>query len=725
MPASYPNLARSASGVRSGDRIDAARAILSGMRPGSPEPPEVSSILSTEGESVPTLVDAAHAPVIPPGAPHRAIPPPAPSAPSEDGTMIDPRGRPSFLDPAMLGDAGEDDFDGRYQLGEVLGRGGMGEVRLCADGRIGRTVAIKVIRPDGAKRPRLRARFLFEARMQGQLEHPSILPVYDLGVRPDGSEYFTMRRMRGRTLHEVLKALRLGERGPSVEFTRRRLLAAFQSVCLAVEFAHQRGVVHRDLKPANVMLGEFGEVIVLDWGLAKIWQRETAVTPEPSPHPGSGPLSSRASSLDTTGVGEVLGSPGYMSPEQAVDSQSVGPPSDIFALGAILFELLTFRHLIPGETNAEVTRATIAGQFEPRISKRFPDHDVPPELEAVCVQATAVDPLDRHQRARDLADAIERYLEGDRDVARRRAMAGRHTRLAIAALAESVEIRSPEGAKAARGRAIREVNHALAIDPQNQTALRTMVKIMTEAPSAVAPEAEAAIRAGDERGLRTASRRGSLAYLALAGNIALMGLLGVVSWAGLGAACGCFLGAAALTALGARARGNFAAERLIIAVIVLSSLGIAATSTLFGPLVYVPSLCAANVVVFAAGVGRRFRWIALGCGLAAILSPVLLEIAGVIPASWIFHEGVISIMPRVVRFPGTATVVLLSVASVGTVLFPALLVGAERDARTKAERELLVRSNTLAEFVPAEAGEALSVRSPPAERMSTRPPPPA
>src|SRR5262249_19826956 len=150
-------------------------------------------------------------------------------------------------------------------------------------------------------------------------------------------------------------------------------------------------------------------------------------------------IHSEVRSLDNTGVGEVLGSPGYMSPEQAVDSQSVGPASDIFALGAILFEILTLRHLVPGESNVDVTRATIQGQYEARISKRFPDLDVPPELEAICVTATEIEPDKRFLRARDFADAIERYLEGDRDVARRRSMAGRHTRAAIAALAESVE----------------------------------------------------------------------------------------------------------------------------------------------------------------------------------------------------------------------------------------------------------------------------------------------
>ena len=495
-------------------------------RPGKPR--GISSLSSGGDESIPTAVDAGG--------------PPRPPHSDDHVTLMDAKAHKGFLDLSQqLGALDDTDFDSRYRLGEVLGRGGMGEVRLASDQRIGRTVALKVIRPDSAKRPRLRARFLFEAKMQGQLEHPSIVPVYDLGVRPDGSEFFTMRRVRGRTLHEILKALRLGEKGATVTWKRRKLLAALQSVCLAVEFAHQRGVVHRDLKPANIMLGDFGEVSVLDWGLAKLVNApEVPLAPDR-------PSLDDVRSLDNTGVGEVLGSPGYMSPEQAVDSQSVGPTADVFALGAMLFEILTLRHLIAGETHADVTRATISGQYDAHIGKRFPELDVPPELEAICVTATAMDPRERYGRARDIADAIERFLAGDRDVARRRSMAGRHTRLAIAALAESVEAKTSDAARAARSRSIREVNHALAIDPQNQTALRTMIKIVTETPSTIASDADAEVRAGEAIAMRTASRRGSFAYLALSGNIALMGLLGVESVPALAASCAAFLAAALVT----------------------------------------------------------------------------------------------------------------------------------------------------------------------------------
>jgi serine/threonine-protein kinase len=158
----------------------------------------------------------------------------------------------------------------RYELRDRLGEGGMGTVDLCRDRVIGRDVALKRlhVQGSGAAPSAATARFLREARVQGQLEHPAIVPVHDLGVTPDGRPYFTMKRVRGDTLDELLARLAAGDPDTARRFGQRRLLAAFSTVCLAVDFAHSRGVLHRDLKPANVMLGEFGEVNVLDWGLA-------------------------------------------------------------------------------------------------------------------------------------------------------------------------------------------------------------------------------------------------------------------------------------------------------------------------------------------------------------------------------------------------------------------------------------------------------------------------
>jgi serine/threonine-protein kinase len=592
----------------------------------------------------------------------------------------------------------EPGFSERYEPAEILGEGGMGEVRVCKDTRIGRTVALKVIRPHIAKNKKLRARFLFEAKIQGQLEHPGIVPVYDMGVRSDGFEYFTMKRVRGRTLHEVLKDLRVGDRGAATTWwTRRKLLAAFGSVCLAIEYAHQRGIIHRDIKPSNIMLGDFGEVSVLDWGLAK----------KAAPNPNA-PMSAVVSAAprerdDETAVGEVLGTPGYMSPEQAADSQSVDAKSDVFALGSILFEVLTFHPLVPGRNAREVASMTITGKFDRSIARRFPELDVPPELDAIVARATAHSTSERYGRAREVADAIERFLEGDRDVSRRRHIASKHVREAINALAEAADARRPEVARAARTKAIREVNHALALDPQNQTALRTMMKILTDVPTVAPPEAEAAVAAQQAFARRRLAKRGALAYLLVCVNLLLTAWLGLLSPLWLVLTLGLFLAAAAICFAGSRA--NKPSPAIGFAIVGLTSCGIAATSALFGPFIYVPSLCVANVMVFA-GTERSLRATAIAGGVMAILLPLVLELTGVIAPSWIFRAGEIVIVPRAANLPDAPTLALLSMAALGTTILPALLVGFDRDARSKAERELAVRAYNLAELLPPEASKA-------------------
>jgi serine/threonine-protein kinase len=182
-----------------------------------------------------------------------------------------------------------------YQLGALIGHGGMGEVVAAYDPRVGREVAIKRLRAAAASGDGV-ARFLREARIQARLEHPAIVPVHDLGTDPDGRPYFTMKRLAGVTL-----AHQLATKPPP---PRQRLLRAFADVCLAIELAHGRGVVHRDLKPANIMLGDFGEVYVLDWGLARVLGEHDAS------------VGADVESLDgMTQAGSVLGTPGYMAPE--------------------------------------------------------------------------------------------------------------------------------------------------------------------------------------------------------------------------------------------------------------------------------------------------------------------------------------------------------------------------------------------------------------------------
>jgi serine/threonine-protein kinase len=586
-------------------------------------------------------------------------------------------------------------FAERYDLGDLLGQGGMGEVRLGFDRAIGRSVAIKSLKPE-AEDQRLRARFLFEARVQGQLEHPSIVPVYDLGVRSDGSAYFTMRRVKGRTLHEVLKGLRAGDPEIRRSFSRRRLLSALASVCLAVELAHRRGVVHRDLKPTNVMLGSYGEVSVLDWGIARL-VRDRAVSSESS----EARALHEARSGEVTVIGEMLGTPGYMAPEQIEDPQAADARSDVFSLGAILFEILALAPLIPGRGNAAVLQSTLGKTYDPSPAKRHPERDVPPELDAICIRAAAADRSVRYASARELADAIERHLEGDQDVSRRRSMANKHTRAAIGALADSVEKEDPAAAKEARATAIREVNRALALDPGNPTALRTMARIVGELPKSVAPEVDSEATQAAAESKRRAAYRGAWGYLNVAVHFAVMSVLGLRNLAVVAATSACFLAAAAVAFVASRSRTP--GRQLEWALVLLSCAGIALGTGILGPLLLVPGICIANVVVLGAVLERRERWFAIGLGLVALLGPLVAEWIGWLPAPWSFVGGELHILPAAVGLPEAWTLVMLMLSTVGTVVFPVTILGTERDARTAAERHLIHYARHLAEFAPPEA----------------------
>ena len=250
-------------------------------------------------------------------------------------------------------------FTDRYEHRALLGEGGMGAVDLFRDRAIGREVAIKRIRPE-ASSPSSLSRFVREARVQGQLEHPAIVPVHDLAETPEGAAFFTMKRVRGASLDAILDALAARDAEALARHGRRKLLTAFATVCLAVDFAHARGVLHRDLKPANVMLGDFGEVYVLDWGLAKVLGAPDT-SGEAREGEGSLPPVVDVGSVQgqQTQLGALMGTPGYMSPEQCRgEVDRLGPASDVYALGCILFEILHLEALHPGKGMAERLAST-------------------------------------------------------------------------------------------------------------------------------------------------------------------------------------------------------------------------------------------------------------------------------------------------------------------------------------------------------------------------------
>jgi tetratricopeptide (TPR) repeat protein/tRNA A-37 threonylcarbamoyl transferase component Bud32 len=294
---------------------------------------------------------------------------------------------------------------GRYTLTHLHAQGGIGQVWLAHDSDLRRDVALKELRPERQEQPAAKARFLEEARVTGQLEHPGIVPVHEL-VRPaDGRPFYTMRLVRGRTLAEAIKDYhrkrQAGEVGP---LDMPSLLRSFVAVCQAVAYAHSRGVLHRDLKPANVVLGDYGEAMVLDWGLARLLGRNGQPQAEPT---SLLPVSLEGGSRDETVQGQVLGTPAYMAPEQAEGRLDLlGPATDVYALGAVLYEVLTGEPPFSGPSDEVLRRVTREEPERPRL--RVPA--TPRGLEAVCLKALAKKPGERYASARDLAKEVERWL---------------------------------------------------------------------------------------------------------------------------------------------------------------------------------------------------------------------------------------------------------------------------------------------------------------------------
>jgi eukaryotic-like serine/threonine-protein kinase len=579
----------------------------------------------------------------------------------------------------------------RYHIGDSLGAGAMGEVRRCRDRRIGREVAMKVVRAEAANTAFIRERFLREARIQGQLEHPCIVPVYEIGIGPDGATFFTMKRVRGETLEAIVEALRSGDAEARAKWSRRRLLAAFSTVCGAVEYAHARGVVHRDLKPGNVMLGDFGEVYVLDWGVARVLDTPDDASYAAEAERVHAPMPERGRTVE----GTIIGTPGYMAPEQLEGVADLDGRADLYALGAILFEVLALEPLHPGLTVEAVMSSTVLGVDARPSSRAGGGFEVPPELDALCVRATTRERGERLASARELRDAIERFLDGDRDLERRRALAADHASAADRAVARALS-----GDDTARPEALREVGRALALDPDNSHALRSFVGLLLEPPRTTPPEVAASMRDEEAETFIIGARSAVRTYL-----IWLVCLVGVV---GLGVRDRALY--ALVLALVAGCAGlswHFARTRVFntagqYALLMLNTLAVALLSRLFGPFVLVPAVVMGLTLAFSLTPHRARRFAFGIVGGAGMVAPALLEVSGLVEPSYVFHDGTVTLLPRMVSLPPTLTFVALLAAHVVTLYAAVRLFGRIRGAFIKASRRLNLLAWQLRQIVPGE-----------------------
>jgi WD40 repeat protein/serine/threonine protein kinase len=329
-----------------------------------------------------------------------------------DPTIADPYATIAVGTPTSAGS--------RFKVLRPHAKGGLGEVFVAEDAELHREVALKQIQPHHADRSESRARFLLEAEITGGLEHPGIVPVYGLGCYADGRPYYAMRFIRGDTLMDAIKQFHSADsaqRGAAQRTLElRKLLGRFLDVCNAIEYAHSRGVLHRDLKPGNIMLGRYGETLVVDWGLAKTVGRAEPARIKTDERTL---LPSTASASAPTQMGAAIGTPHYMSPEQSSGRlDQLTPASDVYSLGATLYCLLTGQPPFSdasdiGEVLRRVERGDVLKPSQASIQNpedRHSKFSIPKPLEAICLKAMALKPADRYPSTKELAEDIEHWL---------------------------------------------------------------------------------------------------------------------------------------------------------------------------------------------------------------------------------------------------------------------------------------------------------------------------
>jgi serine/threonine-protein kinase len=585
---------------------------------------------------------------------------------------------------------------GRYRVTGSIGQGAMGVVLRGHDPVLDREVAIKMSRDlDGtdeqlegmlheahtfaridrvtardsrlgrevaANRPLsttpsgdAAARFLREARIQARLDHPSIVPVYELGTDADGTPYFTMKRLVGVTLEKRLSH-------PATD--TRTLLNAFVAVCAAIDLAHARGVVHRDLKPENIVLGDYREVYVLDWGVARVLD-ELDTTAATAPDDDA----------MRTQTGTLIGTPRYMAPEQA-RGEAVGPPADVFALGAILFEILAGKPL-------RARDLTVAGTSP---AQARPDRAIAPELDAACCAALADAASDRPS-VHELGERVQRYLDGDRDHERRRAL--------------SAELLAQAAATAPRAEQMQLAGRALALDPESREAAALVTRLVLEPPAEIPPEVARSLEAREVEYTARSSRMafGMIVVTFLVGVLFLLwtGVIDVPVVVELS-----LLIALLLVVTWVQTRSAIAGCRvnvypsLICTMMVTATASRFSSSFLFVPLVV--TSVTATVITQPQMLRRPVVTIAI-C-MMGFVAPVVLEALGVLKTTWHVDQDQVVLRSTVIHFGGVASEVFLIASSVFCIVVAGVSSWGLAKARRDAVHQLELQSWRLMQLVP-------------------------
>ncbi len=560
----------------------------------------------------------------------------------------------------------------RYRVINRLGKGGMGEVMLVRDGNIGRDVALKRIRKADPSE-RVIDRFLREASIQGRLEHPAIVPLYDLGRDQAGQPFFTMKKLTGTTLSKLLG------KTVGVDVTVQRLLRAFVEVCLAVEFAHVRGIVHRDLKPDNIVLGDFGEVYVLDWGVAKVIGEADEFADVASG-------SSEDNEALATLPGMQVGTPGYMAPEQVRGDVDLDARADVYALGCMLFEILTRTMLHP---TGKLGLASALSGVDAKPSERAPNRSIAPELDELCVEATYVDREQRMQTARELGDRVQQYLDGDRDLVARQKLARDHlTRGQTAFAGED------------RSLAMREAGSALALDPTLTAAAELVGRLMLEPPKTTPPEVEAAILDDDVQTMQGNARVGIYAYIAFFAFMPMVWWIAPQGSPWVLAISMLILVNMAICYWGSRT--NPIGKEGIIAI--SNALLLAITAHMYTPFLIAPGLAAmsAMAIMFTPTRSKLTSMAGMvGIPALAVLGPFLLERFGVLPlTTTVDHRGIL-LDAVAVAGDENATLAVAAIYVFGLIAAAAGMASGMRSRERAAKRILHLQSWQLRQLVSA------------------------